>query len=82
MRTDIHSIPLSHLTKIHPEFTAEFFDHLLKEAPAFGKAHKDYWLINNNLTLGSAVPTQFHQIFNVFLQLSRHKCNLLQITKN
>ena len=82
MFTDIFSLPLSALTKIHTELNEGFFTKLLAEAPEFGKPHEKYWLINNHLTLHNPNNLQVIAIFNTFVNLSRGKCKLLQITKN
>lgn len=78
----IKQISIDKLKNICPELNEEFFENLLTEVPQFGKKHSNYFLINNNLTLQNPLNLHYIDIYNIFVQLSRASCGLLQLTKN
>lgn len=77
----IFSIELSKLTKIDPQINEEFIEQIFEQIPIIGKKHERYYIINNNLTLHNYENSLYIQIFNLFLQGSRNKFNLIQLLK-
>lgn len=80
--THIFSINLSTLTKINPAYNTNLFTSIFAGIPQIGKDCENYWLINNSLTLNNPHNAVEINLFNIFVQASRAKCNLLQIIKN
>ncbi len=78
----IYSLPLSVLAKINNKFTTQFFDGIINTHPQIGKVCDNYYLINNNLTLNSAVNEEIIVYYNVFVQMSRQKAPIIQIVKD
>ena len=78
----IKQISIDKLKNICPELNEEFFENLLTEVPQFGKKCNNYYLINNSLTIQNPYNLYYIDIYNIFVQLSRTKCSLLQLTKN
>lgn len=78
----ILQIPVSRLTKAHPDLDNKFFTQVLKDVPDGGKICEDHYIINTTLTLENPENLLFIQIFNVFLhQLRRRGTAALMLTK-
>lgn len=78
---NILSIEIGRLTKINENLNEKFIEELFLQIPHLGKKHDRYFIINNNLTINSHQSILHIDIFNLFLQNSRHKFNLIQIIK-
>ena len=74
-------LELSKLTDIYSGINEAFIEKLFEEIPHIGKKHDRYYIINNSLTIYSPVQSLDIQVFNVFLQNSTRKYNLIQLLK-
>lgn len=78
---NILSIPVSTLTKIQNGMDSEFINKIFADIPQLGKNEEKYCIINNSLTVFNPLGNATLNYFNVFLQMSRYKYNLIQILK-
>lgn len=75
-------VPLSKITAIDPELNETFFNTILKDIPQLGKVNNTHYILNNNLTINNPANLGFIKKFNLLLQFSKLKGQLIQITKN
>lgn len=79
---DICSVQLSRLNSISGEINATLMHELTQQLQPHINVFDNYWLVNTSLTINSSINLPNIAIFNVLLQYARHKCAILQITKN
>lgn len=81
MATTILSVPLAKLTAIDAEITEAFVHNILTDIPQLGKEAERHFIVNNNLNVFNPNDLKHIHIFNMFLEVSRRKYNLIQFTK-
>lgn len=78
----IYSLELQEIQESFPDITWEFLESINRAFPQFSRNNGTNIVINNILTVHSAMPLPNLQQFGVLLYNSRAVCNSLQIIKN